>query len=129
MADRIALDASELHALSVDLGKAAARMFPETVKVLEHAAANVKDEMRADAEQSQTLGQIGRTIDYSREDRYGQIGFEVGPNRERGAAAGLAGAYLGWPDGGGATLSMDAPLEHEAPRLEKALGDLLGDLL
>jgi len=127
--DSISIDTSEIQRLTVDLGKAAARLFPETVKVLEHGAVNIKDEMKSDADQSPSFHRIARSITYDRADRLGQIGFEVGPDRDRDPSAGLAGAYLGWPDGGGATLPLDGPLDHEGPRLEKALGDLLGGLL
>lgn len=133
MADTFAVDHSELQRLAVDLGKAAARMFPETVKVVEHAALNVKTEMQDDAKKSPHFRRIAASIGYERADRVGEIGFEVGPETSRGGAAGgaahLAGAYYGWPNGGGATLPLDAPLDHEAPRMEKALVDLLGGLL
>lgn len=133
LADRFVVDASEMQRLSVDLGKAAARLFPETVKVLEHGAVNISEEMKDDAEKSPSFRRISGSIGYDRADRLGQIGFEIGPETSRGGAAGgaahLAGAYYGWPNGGGATLPLDAPLDHEAPKIEKAVNDLLGGLL
>lgn len=128
MVDQISIDTSELRALSVDLGRAAARAIPEVTAVISKGALNVKTEMVEDA-QASSFSQIAPTITYDVTTRMGSIEGEVGPDRDRGGAAGLAGAYLGWPNGGGGSLSLDAPLEHEEPRMLKALDDLLGGLL
>jgi len=97
--------------------------------VLERGALNIKSDMQADAQQSAHFRQLARTITYDVTTTRGSLTAETGPDRDRGASAGLAGAYYGWPRGGGASLDADGPLDREAPRFAKALDDLLGGLL
>lgn len=123
------IDASELDALAVELGHVAGSAVPLVDAVMKKAAQNIADEMRADAQVSRHFRQVARTITYDRETRVGQVAYEIGPDRDRGASAGLAGAYLGWSNGGGGSLSLDSPVEHEEPRLLRALDEALGRVL
>lgn len=125
----VEFDASELTDFAAELGKTAAKTLPLVDAVVKKAAQNVRDEMVADAEASRHFRQIARTITYDREYRVGSVAYEVGPDRARGGGAGLAGAYLGWANGGGGSLPLDAPIEHEEPRMIKALDDALGRVL
>lgn len=130
MADRIEVDDTELRALAVDLGRAAARATPLVDDVLEHAASNVKDEMVEDAEGSRSFRGIARTISYDRTRTLGGTVFEVGPDKSRGGAARLGViAYFGGANGGGGTLDIERPLRSEGPRMMQALDRALGDVL
>lgn len=121
----IAGDFSELHRLVIDLDAAAARVLPEVREVIQRGSLNIKNEMIADAKGSPHFRSLASTISYDTEvSLRGEISAEIGPDRGRGGAAGLAGAYFGWPGGGGGTLDIDKPLRSEEPRLLKALGDL-----
>lgn len=130
MANDVTVDTSQMTRFAVDLGKLAASALPRADKVVKHGATNIKDDMVAEAEGSGgSFRGIGRTIDYERDYGIGYVGYEIGPNRALGGQAPLAGvAYLGGANGGGGTLDPDGPLEREAPRLMKALDELLGDL-
>lgn len=120
--------ADDLRGLALDLGKAAGVAASDVDAVVKKAAQNVKEQMQADASASKWRP-LARTISYDRTSTLGGPTYEVGPDRSRGGGAGLAGAYYGWPNGGGATLSLDGPIDAEEPRLTKALGDLLGGIL
>lgn len=123
-------DFSEVHRLSADLGRSASRILPLVDAVMKRAAQNVKDDMVADAQGSDYFGRIARTISYDRVAAVGAIAYEVGPDRDRGGQAPLAGiAYYGGVNRGGGTLDIDGPLTVEAPRMIKALGDVGGDVL
>lgn len=129
MANDVTVDTSQLLHFAVDLGKVAASALPRVDAVVKRGAQQIKDDMVSDAEASKHFRGIGRTIDYDRAYGIGEVSYEVGPNRERGGQAPLAGvAYLGGANGGGGSLDLDGPLEREAPRLMKALDELLGDL-
>jgi hypothetical protein len=129
MANEVKVDASQMVEFGFDLGRIASSALPRVDDVVKHAAQNVKDDMVSDAQSSRHFRGIGRTIDYDRAYGIGQVAYEVGPNRARGGQAPLAGdAYLGGANGGGGSLDLDGPAEREAPRMMKALLDLLGDL-
>lgn len=121
----------ELRAFAVELGKVATSALKDVDPIVKRGAQNVKDDLVADAEGSGgAFRGIGRTISYDRAYAVGQVAYEVGPDRDRGGQAPLAGiAYFGGANGGGGTLDIDGPLDREEPRLMKALDDYLGGLL
>ena len=130
MADSISVDTHEVRALSVELGKVAASALPEIDKIMKRGAGNIKDEMAADAATSRWF-KFARAISY---DPIGPLVYEIGPDRARGGKAGQTAhlaniAYFGGANGGGGTLSLDAPLVHEEPRMMKALDTYLAGLL
>lgn len=129
MSDGIDIDTHEFRVLAGDFAAGAARLLPLVDGVMKKGAQNVKDAMVADATSSGSFHQIGKTISYDRAVSLTEIGYEIGPDRRRGGAASLAGAYFGWPAGGGASLDLDGPLRAEEPGLVKALGDALGGVL
>lgn len=129
MANDVTIDTSEMIRFAAHLGHVAGSVLPDVDKDVKRGAQNIKDDMVSEAVASKHFAGMGRTIDYERDYGIGYVGYEVGPNRERGGQAPLAGvAYLGGANGGGGTLDLDGPLEREAPRLMKALLDRLGDL-
>lgn len=121
-----------LRELSADLGRIASRALPEVDAILKKGADNIKSEMVADAEGSAHFKAMAPSISYDSAYRVGEAAYEIGPDKSRGKAgraASLAGiAYFGGANGGGGTLDIDGPLEHEEPRLMKALDDYLGGL-
>lgn len=123
-------DFSEVGKLAVDLGKAVSKLLPEVDAVVKKGAQNVKNEMVQDAARSRFFRGIGPTISYDRAYGLGSVGYEIGPDRDRGMQAPLAGvAYFGGVNGGGGTLDIDKPLRNEEPRLVKALSELGDGLL
>lgn len=127
------VDVSEVRMLAAELDRIASDALPLVDAVVEHAAANVRDEMRRDAQGSAYFGDMAPAITYDSHYGIGQVGYEVGPDRSRGHAgrtARLANiAYFGGAHGGGGTLSLDAPLDHEEPRMMRALDDALRRVL
>ncbi|WP_353707608.1 hypothetical protein ABRQ22_17255 [Cellulosimicrobium sp. ES-005] len=114
-------DFSEVLEVAADLGKAASRLLKDADAVAKKGAQNVKSEMIEDARGTTHFRQIERAISYERDYGAGEIGYEIGP--VRGGPGSLAGAYFGWPHGGG-SLSLEKPLRSEEPRLLKAVDDL-----
>ena len=130
MADSVQIDASEVHAFAAELGRVAGKALPGLDAVLKKGAQQIKDDLVADAKGSRHFKQIAPTISYDREAGIGRIGYEIGPDKDRGGAAKLANiAYFGGARGGGGTLDLDGPLRAEEPRLMSALDDYLGGLL
>lgn len=122
-----------LRELSADFGKIAAQALPEVDAILKKGANNVKDELVADAEASEHFWRIGQSITYDSSYRFGEAGYEIGPDKARGGKAGGAAslahiAYFGGANGGGDTLDIDAPLKNEEPRLMAQLDKWLGGL-
>ena len=118
-----------LSELVTDLGRVESKALPLVDKVLEKAAANVKDEMAQDARGSRWF-QFADTISYDSDYRVGQVAYEVGPDRARSPRARIANiAYFGGANGGGGTLDIDKPLRSEEPRMMSALDDALKDVL
>lgn len=131
MADN--LDVSEVLALAADLDGVASSALPAVDAVVEHAAVNVRDEMRRDAQGSRHFSGLAAAISYDSHYGVGQVAYEVGPDRSRGRAGRTARlsniAYFGGAHGGGGTLSLDAPLDHEEPRFLSALDEALRRVL
>lgn len=123
----ITVDSSELRKLAADFGKASADVLPKVDQVVKRGAQNIKDEMVADAQGSTHFKGMAGSISYDTKYGAGSVGYEIGPDKgRRGGALGNI-AYFGTSRGGG-TLNLEGPLANESPRLEKALGDLLGEI-
>jgi len=90
--------------------------------------------MRADMEASPHFKGTSRAIDFDMIDQRDSVTAEIGPKTGSGESGGLGGiAYgtgvFGGSRGGGSVRDPIAALEDEAPKVEKYLGDVLGDLL
>lgn len=123
------IDDSELRAFAQDLAAAAGRVADAARPTMSKAGLNIKDAYAAQARGSSNPGfrSLGGTISYDLID--GGFGVEIGPDRSRGGAAGLAGFFLGWPNGGGGGGDLDGPLEAEAEVAGRYAAEALGDLL
>ncbi|MGO1562112.1 MAG: hypothetical protein ACTHW7_09820 [Actinomycetaceae bacterium] len=129
----IEIDASEVRALEVDLGKIPGRVVPEVEKVFEKAALNIKDDLTAQAQGSAHFRGMAGSMSYSRTGGARRIEYEVGPDKSRrGGALGNI-FFFGGANGGGGTGDIDKPLREEEPRLtdaiDSALGSAFGGLL
>lgn len=130
MADGVEVKVTGAQELAASLGRTAAALIPAVDGVVKHAAQNVKDGMAADARQSPHFRRVADTVSYDRAYTVGGVGYQVGPDADRGGAAHLAGImYFGGAHGGGGSVDVDAPLRREEPLMVKALEDLIGGIL
>ena len=122
-------DNSELEAFSAELARVAGRVAEAVRPTLSKAGLNVKDAYAAQARGSSNRGfqRLASTISYDIMDD--GMSVEIGPDRARGGAAGLAGFFHGWPNGGGGGGDLDGPLEAEAEQLGKYASDAIQGLL
>lgn len=120
------VDTSELRALSVDLGSAASKVLPDVRATVKKAAQVLKEDYSGQAAGSSLRG-IAHTITYDIAN--GGLEAEIGPDRSRGGGAGLAGFFLGWPNGGGGGGDLDGPLAREGATMMRFLDDALGKAL
>lgn len=126
------IDASELREFAAVLDAKAQATARQVRQVVSKGAVNIKNQMQVEAAGSRWF-RIASTISYDMREVEafggGVIEAEIGPNR-RFRAARLANiAYFGGANGGGGTIpDPRGALDAEAPRFEKALSDLIGDL-
>ncbi|MCS3494066.1 hypothetical protein M2368_003094 [Arthrobacter sp. JUb119] len=131
----MSLDDSELRMLSQELGLVPDGLVPKVRGVVKKGALNVKTAMQQDLRTSSYFKVAARSVDFEEvsSGAFGQtnIAAEIGPNKSRHAAAGLAGiAYFGGANGGGGTVRDPAEaLADEAPNFEKYLLDVLEGLI
>lgn len=120
----VTVDTSEVRTFARDLG----RIEPELIEKADdalHDLAWMVTEVAAAQAAGTRWAKVGRSWTAERHYRLGQIGYEVGPDRDKSRSASLIGAYLGWPNGGGGSLDLDFIVERgERPMLD-ALGDAL----
>ena len=124
----MSFDASDLRALGREMGEVHRKAAPQLGSTVSKAALNIKNQMTREARGSTHFGQIARTINYDIERSAGSVEAEIGPNKDVGGSASLAGiAYFGTSRPGGGTLPDPVgALEAEAPRLEQSISDILG---
>lgn len=141
-------DARELKQLSQDLGRVSAKILPEVEGVVFKGAMNVKKGMQQRLQDSDHFKPVARSVDFDIDVTPNEVSAEIGPKSERGDVGNLAniayfgtsvGVYRGgpkWsqevgrgPGKGGGTVDFMRPAEEEAPRFEKAIGDVLKNVL
>lgn len=117
MADSFSIDTSQVRSLTADLGKVAGRTVPAVRAVLEKAALNVKNDLKAQANASgiAEAKALARFIDY---DMRG-LSAEIGPRT--GGPGSFAFLYFGNSKNGPALPDPGDALEREAPNLERFL--------
>ena len=123
----VEFDTSELREFGTELGKVPIRVAVGVRPAVKKAGTNIKQQLRDEMAQSGHFGQAAKSIGFDVTD--GGLGVEVGPSRGRpGSIANIA--YFGGRNGGGGTVpDPRGALEAEAPRFEKALTDLVGEIL
>ena len=128
------MSAPGLRMLSADLRMAPSKLAPKINAVIFKGATNIKAAMRADMSASRSFGGTTPSIDFDMLDERDSVTAEIGPKTGPGETGGMGGiAYgtgvFGGSRGGGSVRDPIAALEDEAPKVEKFLGDVLGDLL
>ena len=123
-------DVSELRSFSRDLGNAGAAAAPLVRAVVVKGAVNIKGSLRADMSASRSFKGITPEIDFDVVAERDGVSAEIGPRAEPGSPGNLANvAYFGGSRGGGTVKDPQAALDAEAPKFEKALGDVLEGLI
>ena len=122
----VEIDASELREFSSELGKVPTKVVTGIRPAVVKAGANMKNQLREEMDKSKHF-KASRSINFDVSD--GGLAVEVGPTKS--GAGNLANiAYFGGANGGGGTVpDPRGALEAEAPRFEKALTDLVGEIL
>jgi len=153
---RITMDTSELRALSADMHAVPEQLARHVYPVVERGALAIKNEVAANFRASKHFYPVAKTVRYDISTRSafgtGSIEAEIGPmpsggsttlNTEResandadftnGSSNASALAHIavhGSPRGGGGNVPDPViALDRETPKFEKALGDLLEELL
>jgi hypothetical protein len=125
------IDMSEVMDLAHDLGKIPGRLVNEVDAVVKKAADNVKKDMVNYAQFSVGGGyakHFPRSISYDRAAKFGEIAYEVGP--DKGRTQGALGNLLYFGSANNApVLDIEVGINDEAPKFEKHLGDLVEGLL
>lgn len=122
-------DARELRQLSQDLGRVSAKVLPDVEKVVFKGSMNIKKRMQEELRSSMHFKSIASSVDFEVETTPNGVSAEIGPKHGAGEPGNLANvAYFGTSRGGG-TVDFMKPLAEEAPRFEKAIGDVLKNVL
>ena len=125
----ISVDAHELRSFAVDMTRMPGVLSRHAVPVLSRGALNIKRQMAADFEASGNAGfrHVGRTVSYDlTTDSATELSAEIGPDKPSGALANVA--VFGTSRGGGTVPDPREALDAEAPRFEKAIGDLVEEV-
>lgn len=118
------VDTTEVRKFAHDLGRIEPSLIDSADDVLHDLSWEMTQVAAAQASGTR-WAKLGRSWTADKHYRLGEIGYEVGPDRDKSRSASLIGAYLGWPNGGGGTLDLDYVIE----RGEKPMLDALGDAL
>lgn len=121
----VQVDVSEVRQLVADMREIPAELARHVRPAVAKGALNIKNQLRDEWKKSTHF--TGAPINYDIEDD--GYSAEIGP--EHKGAGNLANiAYFGGSNGGGGTVpDPEGALNAEAPKFEKALGDILEDLL
>ena len=122
----VEFDASELRDFSSELGRVPAKVVIGVRPAVVKAGVNMKNQLREEMDKSKHF-KASRSINFDVSD--GGLAVAVGPSKGKpGSIANIA--YFGGVNGGGGTVpDPRGALEAEAPRFEKALTDLVGEIL
>ena len=122
----VEIDASELREFSTELGKVPTKVVTGVRPAVVKAGVNMKNQLREEMDRSKHF-KASRSIDFDVSD--GGLAVAVGPSKGKpGSIANIA--YFGGVNGGGGTVpDPRGALDAEAPRFEKALTDLVGEIL
>ena len=122
----VEIDASELRDFSSELGRVPAKVVIGVRPAVVKAGVNMKKQLREEMDKSKHF-KASRSIDFAVSD--GGLAVAVGPSKGKpGSIANIA--YFGGVNGGGGTVpDPRGALDAEVPRFEKALTDLVGEIL
>ena len=122
----VEIDTHEVKEFASELGRVPAKVVTGIRPAVRKAGVNMKDQLREEMKASRHF-RAAESISFDEGD--GGMAVEVGPTKS--GAGNLANiAYFGGANGGGGTVpDPRGALEAEAPRFEKALTDLVGEIL
>lgn len=127
MANDVSIDASELQKLSVSLGRASAATVQESRAVIAKGALNIKNDTREHISDDPYWKRLAQRVNFEQVGLSAEIGYDdVGQGE-------LAGIYEFGSVKRAPHPTLIPAFEREAPRFEKAMGDLvakaIGDAL
>jgi hypothetical protein len=127
MANNVSIDASELQKLSVNLGRASAATVQESRAVIAKGALNIKNDTREHISDDPYWKRLAQRVNFEQVGLSAEIGYDdVGQGE-------LAGIYEFGSVKRAPHPTLIPAFEREAPRFEKAMGDLvakaIGDAL
>ena len=123
------IDTSELRKFAADVESESKSLPNEARAVVKKAAQVLKEDYASQASGSPHFKSLAHTVS---NDMSGNAFFseaEIGPDKSRGGGAGLAGFFLGWPNGGGGVGDLDGPLATQGASMMKHLDAALGKIL
>lgn len=120
----ITVGVSEIRRFARDVGRIAPASTERIDDVLHDTAWEMTQIAAAQASGTR-WARLGRSWTFEQKYSLSEIAYEVGPDKAKSSAAGLLGAYFGWPNGGGGTLDLDYILDRGDKPTLKALGDAL----
>lgn len=121
-------DLSDLHRLTSDLGRVPGKAVPPLTAATRTSARNIRDAMRSDAAGISHAPHFAKAITDEMKPRLGVVGTEIGPDKDlrQGALGNVL--YFGTSKNG-PVLDLHGPLDREAPKFAKAVGDIIEDIL
>ena len=122
----VEIDAHEVKEFASELGKVPTKVVTGVRPAVVKAGVNMKNQLREEMAASKHF-KAANSISFDEGD--GGMAVEVGPTKS--GAGNLANiAYFGGGNGGGGTVpDPRGALDAEAPRFEKELTDLVGEIL
>ena len=122
----VEIDTHEVKEFASELGRVPAKVITGVRPAVRKAGVNMKDQLREEMAASKHF-KAANSISFDEGD--GGMAVEVGPTKS--GAGNLANiAYFGGANGGGGTVPDPRnALDAEAPRFEKALTNLVGEIL
>jgi hypothetical protein len=128
MSDDFSVSINGLNELVAEFDRAQSRALPETEKVIEKSAVNIKTDWAQRWSGLAHAPALSKAISYDKYHLLGSVNVEIGPdkNRRQGDLGNLIeyGSVNNAPHPGGLPA-----LEAEEPRLARALADLTAQLL
>ena len=127
----VSVDDHEIRAFVRDLRDAPSRVQGRVFPAIFKGSIAIKAQMQKEMGASKFFKGTTPAIDFDITDEGTTITSEIGPKVGAGEKGGLGGiAYFGGANGGGGTVpDPQGALDAEAPRMERALLDLLGGAL
>ena len=123
------IDTSELRKFAADVESESKSLPNEARADVKKAAQVLKEDYSGQASGSPHFKGLAHTVSYDMTGNAYYSEAEIGPDKSRGGGAGLAGFFLGWPNGGGGGGDLDGPLATEGASMMKHLDAALGKIL
>lgn len=122
-------DVSEVEEFAIDLGRSGGKVLREVERSVFKGAMAIKRGMAQELQASTHFRPIARSVDFDFKSSRDGIEAEIGPKHGPGEPGNLANiAYFGTSRGGG-TVDFMKPFNDEVPRFEKAIADVIRDVL